>query len=42
MDKYATYVIVVYAVTFVILVGYLGWMWLRLRGVKDDQPGAPR
>lgn len=42
MGKYAAYVIVVYVVTFVILVGYLGWMWLRLRALKDSQPGAPR
>ena len=31
MDKYATYVIVTYAVTLLILIGYLVWVWLRLR-----------
>ncbi|WP_161881292.1 heme exporter protein CcmD [Deinococcus alpinitundrae] len=31
MDKYSGYVIVTYAVTFVILIGYLAWVWLRLR-----------
>lgn len=38
MDKYATYVVITYAVTLLILVGYLGWIWLRLRH-KDDSEG---
>ncbi len=36
MDKYAGYVIVTYAVTFVILIGYLGWVWWRLRHEDGD------
>ncbi|GAA5532698.1 heme exporter protein CcmD [Deinococcus metallilatus] len=36
MDKYAGYVIVVYVVTFVLLGGYLAWMWLRLRGLREE------
>ena len=28
MDKYSGYVIVTYVVTFVILIGYLVWVWL--------------
>ena len=36
MDKYTAYVVVVYAVTFLLLVGYLGWMWWRLRQVRDE------
>lgn len=31
MDKYSTYVIIVYVLTFVILVGYLAYIALRLR-----------
>ena len=30
MDKYGAYVIITYVVTFVILVGYLAWVWARL------------
>ncbi|MCP2013688.1 heme exporter protein CcmD [Deinococcus sp. HSC-46F16] len=36
MDKYTGYVVVVYAVTFLLLVGYLTWMWWRLRQVRDE------
>ncbi|WP_135228195.1 heme exporter protein CcmD [Deinococcus fonticola] len=37
MDKYSSYVIVVYAVTLLLLLGYLAWMWLRLKNLpKDD------
>lgn len=36
MDKYTGYVVVVYVVTFLLLVGYLGWMWWRLRQVRDE------
>lgn len=36
MDKYAGYVIVVYAVTFVLLAAYLGWIWLRLRAGQEE------
>lgn len=42
MDKYSVYVIVVYAVTFVLLLGYLVWVWARLRAVKDETAEAPR
>lgn len=42
MDKYAVYVVIVYAVTLLILGGYLGWMWWRLRAVRDDQTVTPR
>lgn len=37
MDKYTGYVVVVYAVTFVLLLGYLVWMWLRLRRVQQEE-----
>ncbi|MPY65521.1 heme exporter protein CcmD [Deinococcus sp. SDU3-2] len=36
MDKYTGYVVVVYVVTFLLLVGYLAWMWWRLRQVRDE------
>ncbi|GGL70036.1 hypothetical protein GCM10010840_05080 [Deinococcus aerolatus] len=42
MDKYSAYVIIVYAVTFVLLLSYLVWMWARLRAVKDETGEAPR
>ncbi|WP_169331007.1 hypothetical protein [Deinococcus gobiensis] len=38
MDKYSGYVIVVYVVTLGLLFGYLAWMWLRLRAVKNEAP----
>jgi hypothetical protein len=31
MDKFSGYVIVSYLVTFVVLFGYLGWLWWKLR-----------
>jgi hypothetical protein len=31
VDKYSTYVIIVYALTFIILAGYLAFIALRLR-----------
>ena len=37
MDKYTGYVVVVYVVTFLLLVGYLGWMWWRLRQVQGEE-----
>lgn len=37
MDKYTGYVVVVYAVTFVLLAAYLGWMWWRLRAVQQEE-----
>ena len=37
MDKYSAYVIVTYAVTFVILVGYLAWVWWRLTQEKSSR-----
>ncbi|CAM3430715.1 heme exporter protein CcmD [Deinococcus saxicola] len=42
MDKYSVYVIVVYGVTFVLLLGYLVWLWARLRAVKDETGEVPR
>ncbi|GHF33041.1 preprotein translocase subunit Sec63 [Deinococcus metalli] len=39
MDKYAWYVIVVYVVTFGLLLAYLAWMWLRLRAARQDDRG---
>ncbi len=38
VDKYAGYVIITYAVTLAILAGYLGWMWLKLRALKAQEP----
>ncbi|WP_255578407.1 hypothetical protein [Deinococcus sp. KSM4-11] len=35
MDKYAAYVIVVYVVTFGLLLAYLVWMWWRLRSMHE-------
>lgn len=37
MDKYAGYVIITYAVTFLILLGYLSWLWLRLRRDEGER-----
>ncbi len=37
MDKYSGYVVIVYAVTLALLLGYLAWMWLRLRAVQTKQ-----
>lgn len=37
VDKYTGYVVVVYAVTFVLLGAYLVWMWLRLRAVREEE-----
>jgi heme exporter protein CcmD len=31
VDKFSGYVIASYVVTFVVLFGYLGWLWWRLR-----------
>lgn len=43
MDKYTAYVVIVYVVTFALLVGYLGWMWWRLRALRDEPAdGAPQ
>lgn len=36
MDKYAGYVVITYAVTLAILLGYLLWLALKLRGRGDD------
>ncbi|WP_156372677.1 hypothetical protein [Deinococcus sp. Leaf326] len=38
MDKYSVYVIVVYVVTLGLLFGYLAWMWLRLRALRNESP----
>lgn len=38
MDKFSGYVIVSYVVTFVVLLGYLGWLWWRLKQEQSD-PG---
>lgn len=42
MDKYSVYVIVVYAVTFALLLGYLVWLWMRLRAVKHETGEVPK
>ncbi|MFC4639578.1 heme exporter protein CcmD [Deinococcus hohokamensis] len=42
MDKYSGYVVIVYGVTLALLVGYLVWMWWRLRAVQDESGEAPR
>lgn len=42
MDKYTAYVVIVYVVTFALLFGYLAWIWLRLRAVKDMPVPAPQ
>ena len=39
MDKYSGYVVVVYAVTLVLLLGYLAWMWVRLKAVQGEAEG---
>lgn len=36
MDKYAVYVIVVYAVTLVLLGAYLVWLAQRLRATRNE------
>lgn len=36
MDKYSGYVIVCYAVTILLLAGYLAWIWLRLKNVQGE------
>ena len=38
MDKYSGYIIIVYAVTLALLLGYLAWMALRLRALRGEQP----
>jgi heme exporter protein CcmD len=40
MDKYGAYVIITYAVTFVILVGYLAWVWARLSQERGREKGS--
>lgn len=42
MDKYSVYVVIVYGVTLALLLGYLLWMWWRLRAVSDESGEAPR
>ncbi len=37
MDKYSGYVVVVYVVTVALLLGYLAWLWLRLRAVRQEE-----
>ena len=37
MDKFSGYVIIVYAVTLLLLLGYLAWMWLRLKNLEKDE-----
>ena len=36
MDKHAGYVIISYVVTLLLLLGYLGWMWLRFKNLEKD------
>ncbi|WP_293914652.1 heme exporter protein CcmD [Deinococcus sp.] len=40
MDKYSGYVIVIYVVTFVILVGYLAWVGWRLSQIRREDEGT--
>lgn len=37
MDKYSGYVIVVYVVTTLLLLGYLAWIWIRFGQYKDKE-----
>ena len=37
MDKFSGYVIVSYVVTSVVLFGYLGWLWWRLKQEQSEQ-----
>lgn len=38
MDKFAGYVVVVYAVTLLLLLAYLAWIWLRLKNIDRENP----
>ncbi|ADV66803.1 hypothetical protein [Deinococcus maricopensis] len=38
MDKYSVYVLIVYAVTFIVLFGYLYFVWSRLWHERAQQP----
>jgi hypothetical protein len=43
VDKYFWYVLLSYLATFSVLIGYLVWMWVRLRAVRgEDASEAPR
>ncbi|WP_310584071.1 hypothetical protein [Deinococcus sp.] len=42
MDKFSGYVIVSYVVTFVVLFGYLGWLWWRLKQEQSDSEQRER
>ena len=37
MDKFSGYVIVSYVVTFAVLLGYLGWLWWRLKQEREQE-----
>ena len=37
MDKFSGYVIASYVVTFVVMLGYLGWLWWRLKQEQSEQ-----
>ncbi|GGK13393.1 hypothetical protein GCM10008955_03430 [Deinococcus malanensis] len=39
MDKYSAYVVIVYGVTLALLVGYLVWIWWRLKGMPNETSG---
>ncbi|CAM3227606.1 heme exporter protein CcmD [Deinococcus deserti] len=36
MDKYSAYVVIVYTVTLALLVGYLLWIWWRLKSMRNE------
>ncbi|MGI8748144.1 MAG: heme exporter protein CcmD [Deinococcus sp.] len=49
MDKFGSYVVAAYVVTFVVLIGYLVWLWWRLRqergladAARDEGEGRGR
>lgn len=42
MDKFSGYVIASYVVTFVVMLGYLGWLWWRLKQEQAAQEQRDR
>lgn len=39
MDKYSAYVVIVYTVTLALLLGYLVWIWWRLKSMPNETAG---
>lgn len=37
MDKHVSYVIISYVITLLLVLGYLAWMWLRLKNLEKDE-----